>query len=357
MKKLTRVTLAAAGICIVTGLGLSLAGYLMGGEPGFWISRNGLYTNRQIREHNAEKLVELEKTEIDPVTSMDVRVSYGSITVKPSGDDSYYLEYGLYTRNREPEYTVKNGVLTFTCVPDQDVSETWGSAGFFVIDNVYVHERGSVTIYVPESIPLETVKLYTSDSDVVYDGPEAKTLDITSKYGGITLEGAKAKNAYLTASDGTIRCLDGTFTSLDIINKYGETDLDRMDLERLDIDASDSRIALREITSKNISVVNKYGSVKGSTLTADSITVKQSDGTCDIKTADIKSGAFENKYGDVTLELTGTEEEYNYDLVMEYGDIRLNDKRVEEESLRENNNADKNIVMTASDGSIWIMTK
>ncbi len=26
-------------------------------------------------------------------------------------------------------------------------------------------------------------KLYTSNSDVIYDGPDTKTLDITSKYG------------------------------------------------------------------------------------------------------------------------------------------------------------------------------
>ena len=31
-----KVTMAVAGVCIVAGLGLSLAGYAMGGEPGFW---------------------------------------------------------------------------------------------------------------------------------------------------------------------------------------------------------------------------------------------------------------------------------------------------------------------------------
>lgn len=41
MNKVMRGTLAAAGICIVAGLGLSLAGFVMGGEPGFWIGRSG----------------------------------------------------------------------------------------------------------------------------------------------------------------------------------------------------------------------------------------------------------------------------------------------------------------------------
>ncbi|MCD7964600.1 MAG: hypothetical protein LUG90_02330 [Clostridiaceae bacterium] len=108
MNKVMRGTLAAAGICIVAGLGLSLAGFVMGGEPGFWIGRSGLYTNREVRTKNAGKLVELEKTELDPFTSMDVRADYGSITVKPSGDDSCYLEYSLYVRDKDPVDTVKN---------------------------------------------------------------------------------------------------------------------------------------------------------------------------------------------------------------------------------------------------------
>lgn len=357
MNKVMRGTLAAAGICIVAGLGLSLAGFVMGGEPGFWIGRSGLYTNREVRTKNAGKLVELEKTEIDPFTSMDVRADYGSITVKPSGDDSCYLEYSLYVRDKDPVYTVKNGILTFTCIPDANSSETWGSAGFFVVNTADVHESGSLTIYVPENTPMNTVKLYTSNSDVVYAGPDAGTLDLTSKYGSIRLNGVKAESAFLTASDGVIRCSDGTFTSLDIINKYGDTSLERINSDRLDIEASDSRITMMDLVSKNISVVNNYGSIKSSAVAADSLSVEQSDGTCDIKMADIKNGTFINKYGDIKLELTGTETEYNYDLTMKYGNIRLNGKSLEGEDLREHNGAEKNIIMTANDGSMRITTK
>ena len=359
MKKIMKVTMAVAGVCIVAGLGLSLAGYAMGGEPGFWIGRNGMYTNQQARNLNAEKLVELEKTKIDPFTSMDVRVNYNGIKIKPSEDDSYYLEYHLYIRNKEPEYTIKNGILSFTCVPEPTNSETWGSAGFLVIEGSYVHDRedGSVTIYVPKDTPMDAVKLYTSDSSVIYDGPDTKTLDITSKYGSIDLSGIKAETAYFTASDGAIYCDSGTFTSLDIINKYGETDLNSIEADRLDIDASDSQIVLKDIVSRNITVTNKYGSIKGSAIVSDSMTMKQSDGSCDIRMADIKNGDFENKYGDITLELTGAEKDYNFDLMMKYGDINLNGRNTSEKDLRENNGADKNIAMTANDGSMRITTK
>ena len=154
-----------------------------------------------------------------------------------------------------------------------------------------------------------------------------------------------------------IRCSDGTFTSLDIINKYGDTSLERINTDRLDIEASDSRITMMDLVSKNISVVNNYGSIKSSAVAADSLSVEQSDGTCDIKMADIKNGTFINKYGDIKLELAGTETEYNYDLTMKYGNIRLNGRSLEGEDLREHNGAEKNIIMTANDGSMRITTK
>ena len=53
--------------------------------------------------------------------------------------------------------------------------------------------------------------------------------------------------------------------------------------------------------------------------------------------ADIKNGDFENKYGDITLELTGAEKDYNFDLMMKYGDINLNGRNTSEKDLRENN--------------------
>ena len=112
-----------------------------------------------------------------------------------------------------------------------------------------------------------------------------------------------------------------------------------------------------DLVSKNISVVNNYGSIKSSAVAADSLSVEQSDGTCDIKMADIKNGTFINKYGDIKLELAGTETEYNYDLTMKYGNIRLNDRSLEGEDLREYNGAEKNIIMTANDGSMRITTK
>ena len=82
-------------------------------------------------------------------------------------------------------------------------------------------------------------------------------------------------------------------------------------------------------------MTNKYGSIKGSAIVSDSMTMKQSDGSCDIRMADIKNGDFENKYGDITLELTGAEKDYNFDLMMKYGDINLNGRNTSEKDLRE----------------------
>ena len=71
-------------------------------------------------------------------------------------------------------------------------------------------------------------RLYTSDNSVIYDGPDTKTLDITSKYGSIDLNGIKAETAYFTASDGTIHCDSGTSVSYTHLDVYKRQNYNRM---------------------------------------------------------------------------------------------------------------------------------
>lgn len=358
MRKLTRVTVTAAGICIVMGLGLSLAGRLMGGEPGFWIGRGGLYTNQDVRENRSRARLEvLEKTELEAFQDMEVRVDYNDIVIESSADGRYYIEYRLYTESRDPEYSVKNGILTVTCVRDLQENQNWGQIGFFTINNGTYREAGKVTIYVPEEASFGTVKLSTNDGSIVYGGPQADTLVAISNYGTIEIQDGEAESVSLTASDGSIILDGGTYTDIQVVNKYGKTKLKEISAGTIDVQAADSQITMKEIQANSIFLENKYGGIECSQITADSIRVKQSDGSCRLQEADIKNGTFENRYGSTELELVGKEKEYNYDLAMKYGSVKLNDRTFKEESVTEDNGADRNLSVTANDGKLRITTE
>lgn len=357
MKKLVKGVIITAAACIILGSGLCITGRMLGGEPGFWIRNDGFYTNQDIKKERAGRMAVLEKTELDAFGSMDIRVDYNHIVVKPSDDDRYYLEYRLYTRKNDPEYYVKDGVLNLTCMMNQNESGLSGNAGFFVIDAGGSYETGQATVYVPKNVPMDRVKLYNADGQITYDGPEAKTLNLTSNYGGILLENPTAEQAFFSLSDGSLTCEDGTFTNLTLTNKYGNTNLTRISAADIDIQISDGRLTMEQITTGTLTAENKYGRTRCSTITADVLSVRQSDGTCIFQNADIKNGRFENEYGNMNLDLTGAEKDYNFDLNMKYGDITLNGQKYEERDIHINNGAARTISTGSNDGHVKIQTK
>lgn len=357
MNKFVRYLIVTAGACTIMGFGLIMAGRILGGEPGFWIRSDGFHTNQDMRHDRAGQIATLEKTEMEPFESINIQVDFNHITVKPSDDGRYYLECRLFTRKNKPEYDVKDGVLNLTCIMEPDSYASYGTSGFFIVNTDSVNQNGEVTVYVPNDIPMDLVKLYSNDGDVAYEGPEAKTLDFTSKYGGIQLKSPKAENAYLTLSDGTVSLDGGSFTTLNLTNKYGNTTLNRITASRIDIKASDGNLTMKEIIAGSLTTENKYGKTVLDSVTADSLMMDQNDGDCTIRNADINSGCFENKFGDITLELTGLEADYNYNLKMKYGKIRLNGQTYDEEDYHKNNGASKNIRTDSNDGNVRILTR
>lgn len=356
MRKLMRISLIVASVCTVAGLGFALAGYVMGGEPGFWVRRDGLYTNQDLRDQNAKKLRVLEKTKIGTIESMDIQVDYNDIVVKPSGDENCYLEYRVFTEEKEPEYAVDDGTLTFTCI--QEAGEKhWGTAGFFVISYDGTIERGLVTVYVPERTRLDKVTLYTSSGDISYEGPDAGTIDITSEYGDVELSGADAGTVRLTASSGEFRCTEGKYDSFYGKNEYGRTYLRDIDAGEMTVESSSGGVTLKDITAVSVVVKDMYGDVECSAVKAGDLTVSLSSGGLDVREADIRDGNFENQYGDVRLELTGGEKDYNYDLSVEYGEVKVNNRSSVEHDIKEDNGADRNVVVSAENGLIRIITE
>lgn len=203
---------------------------------------------------------------------------------------------------------------------------------------------------------MNQVKLYNKDGSVEYDGPDAKTLDITSLYGSVELKHKTAETVLVNMADGTLTCDGGSFADLSVVNQYGEINLNQITASAMSIDASDAGITMNGINVDHITIVNDYGSISSDTMETDSIMVKQSDGQCTMKRITVRDGVFENKYGDMKLYLTGDETDYNYELSMKYGTIRLNERNFEEQSVHENHGADRNIKMTASDGAMTIRT-
>lgn len=354
MSRMGKGTLLAAVFCAVSGLVIFTVGLRLGGEPGFWIDRTGIHTNQEIREQAAGSQMVLEKTELAEFCEMDIQSSCNDIEVLPSEDGKYYIEYVVNVQNAEPRYEVKGEVLTFEYV--RKAGENTGNGiSFMIWDTDNPFKQGYVKIYVPENAAMKNIKLSNSDGSIRYEGPDAENYDITSEYGSITLKNVKAESISIHASDGSINCdslFSGTFT---LENHYGKSTMNNIISDVMEISASDGSVSLTQIQTGALSVENTYGGLNGDSVQADSLSVRMSDGSCTIRQADVKQASFTNSYGSIKLELTGREEDYNYNIDTEYGSITVNGRKYdEEEDYRVNHEANRNIAIDASDGSVVI---
>lgn len=358
MRKIIKSTLIAAGICVVSGMALLAAGTALGGRPGFYISRNGLYTSQeQNKKMGYVGTASQERKEVGEINNFYLDADYNNIAVIPSGDDKYYIEYMIPLREIDPDPVceIKDNQLNFRFQGgNMDYSY---DVGFLVWETGSQFKRGYVNLYVPEDALPESMVLKSSDGTVSVKRINSKELNITAKYGAVELSKISGGNLSVISSDGSIECSEAGYKTMDLENKYGSTVLEGIKAEDLILDSSDGTISMERVKASNVSASNKYGSIEGRDLKTENLTVKQSDGFCEITELDLVRGEFSNSYGSTSLSLTGKESDYSYDLKTTYGSVSVNGRDYEEESYQKDNGTQNSIRAVLQDGSIEIETK
>ena len=109
MKPVTKKVLIVSACCIAAGIVLTGAGLAAGGFPGLQITRSGVLSSSDTPAPH-----QLDKTQIDPFTDMEIVIDEGDLEILPSNDGNCYLEYLLDGSGSEPEWEVRNGTFYFT---------------------------------------------------------------------------------------------------------------------------------------------------------------------------------------------------------------------------------------------------
>lgn len=349
MKKFSKTILMIATCLVVAGAGFLGVGYALGGSPSFAIGPEGIVNGTTSVNHS------LEKTRIDAFENVKLTVNFGDITIVPS--DGYYLEYSLTGDEKGPAYSVDNKTLTF-----RKIQENAGAVySFFYsgpVGNVYDPKGNDyLKLYVPEDVYLENVQIVGSDGEFVWDG-SVKTdwLSVDISYGDMKVSDVQGKQIELNSSDGKIEVSNCAAETLKVYNAYGNTILKQVDVQDLTVELSDGKLEMEQIKAENNDIRNYYGSIKGDVLSGNIWNVYQSDGNCRFDEADIQDLKVESSYGDVELNMLGAEDDYDYDLHSDYGSVRLNGYRRDEE-IRIRNKADRVIRVDSSDGKIVVNTE
>lgn len=246
MRTLTGRILAISGILILLGGGLSAAGWFLDGEPGFYIGRKGIHTNREVEEklYN-EKLEGLDKTEIGGFRSIRIRSESADISVKPSANGHFYLEYQLPPQGKQPVYTVENGLFSMDIKGWQSDGMS-GIAGFFMSTDSSTHMSGFVTVYVPEDIPMEGIHFNTES-------------------GNLDAEGIKTSALTLISASGNAAAEEVTAAKLEVKTESGNTDAEAAGMENGSFESGSGNISLKftgQETDYNYKIRTESGEIE-----------------------------------------------------------------------------------------------
>lgn len=316
MKPLTKKILITSGCLTGAGIILAVAGFFSGGWPGFQITKEGLRSASLQKDPYV-----LEKTEIDSFSGIDLDLySEADIELLPSDDGRFYLEYTLGGNYAEPVCDVSNGRLTLTQKND-------------VINGVYFFgpmpftSAGSpvIRVYIPAETVLSEINIYSDYGDLIVDRVSSEHASICLDYGDLQMDDTRFADAGIELSGGDLNSSAFSADSLTLTCGYGDVSFDQMSVINADITMEDGDLAL-----------DAYGL---ETLTGIS------------------------EYGDTDLTLHDPYNSYSFNLVTEYGDIKLpesaggavsSDEDSWGMSYRSKANGVKKIEFTSEDGNINI---
>lgn len=295
----------------------------------------------------------LEKTSLDDFSEISISISYADISIIPS--DGYYLEYRLDGTCKEPTYSVSDGKFHFE---EGNVQEKYQvHFGLFPEGPFYLK------LYVPEDKYFDLLSIYNDSGNVDFQQIQAKEAELTLDYGNLNFENFTGDTFHLTMDSGnldfgTISCND-----LTIKNEYGNVTGDSLTASTSgSIKLDSGNLETQQLTSSTFSLTNDYGNTDIYSFTSSNSTFSINSGNLSLEDADFETVDIRNEYGNVDLELRQDLTDFNYDLSTEYGDIHVDNKRMqpnddEECTYKKDNGKDRDIEIFCDSGNINVTRK
>ncbi|HJD47703.1 MAG TPA: DUF4097 domain-containing protein [Candidatus Mediterraneibacter norfolkensis] len=322
MKRKTKMILIFSVSCIAAGALLTGAGRLWGGSPGFAWTRDGIVTASSSRDPYS-----MEKTPVDELTSVEINIgSAADISILPSDDEKFYLEYLLDGAYDSPQFEISSGRLTLA------QAEGTASGGIFLFGSGLNFGSGFgikdvspyVRLYVPSDSMLSDVSAYSDAGSVEVRDLSAGKASFSASFGDLTLD----------------NCI---FGSLEAVTDSGS------------IEGSD-------IQTGSLVAENDFGSTAFRSTAVTSARITASSGDILLEAQELETLEGSNDFGDTRICLSDPLSSYSCNLSTDFGDIILPDNisgghvsdGFGEGSYTSEGSGDRQITFTASAGEIEI---
>lgn len=204
-------------ICfIIGGAMLTGLGFLLGGYPGLTVSSRGIRASADRAEP-----YKLQKTKLDSFTDVDLKIhSYADLSILPSDDQNYYIEYLLNGNCGQPSYGIKKQTFSF-----YQSNEGIGFLDIGTFDLPKSIQDFYVRLYIPKDKILGVLQIYNDSGNISISNLMADSADITCEYGDITFEDFTCNSAVLKLDSSDARIDADKIKTLKCDSEYGDITL------------------------------------------------------------------------------------------------------------------------------------
>lgn len=258
--------------------------------------------------------------------------------------DKFKIHVDYNTKVSDISYKVNNGVL--------ELNET-GKGN----KNTFNFKGNTIKIYVPENTAFTLLDMTISSGDFSSDKFNYKDLKITDSYGDVSINNGEFETINIQCKSGDIEFNNIKFTSCTINNSYGDIKLDKAQGNTLSMDDKSGDVELKNTNVKDaVKVQSSYGNFDGNTIECKELSVDMKSGNVNIEDGKILNSNITSSYGNVEFENKMDENQFNYNIKCNYGDINVNGNDIEKEYVK-NNGMQNSVNIDCSSGDVELQFK
>lgn len=327
--KLSIILIIIGGICAVAGWSLGGSTTIVKNKNGYQIPTKELI---EINEPvDAFKVIDIEAHQID------------HIEIISSNQFGIEVEYQGYAG--KISYKVENEML----IIEQDRTQVQ-----FGISLPTFFET-SIKVYVPQDASLNSINIKTSYSNTKLANINTHDLTIENPYGNVSLNQVTSIMTSIQSESANYKIENSSLGHMVLTNSYGNVELNNCELTELSGNLESGNFVMTQSEINDLRLYNEYGNNRLNNITALKLAIKAQSGNIDIKNGDVTSTEIENEYGNVSLDYAQTLTDYNYKLINQYGDNRVNGEKLGSHADVDNQ-ANREINVTAQSGNITLNT-
>lgn len=317
MSKVLKRVLLGCVCCLAVGSLLVIVGRAAGGTMNYAIGKDfEVYIDNDSQSYTNEtmELEEFNNLTVD-VETCDVEIRQG---------ESYQLSYRLRERNI-PDIEVKDGRLTVIKKPEKK----HGFGGSFIwYSNMFdVSKRAIITITVPEEHNLSELNVDCEFGNIEIDNIVAKSCEIKSESGSVTVIGLEAETGEIVSEYGNITLADCSGKSCTVKGESGNGSFENLTFDEMNVEMEYGNIKINNDKIDMLTLKAESGNVVANNLTA-----KQFEGTAEYGNMNIDRSVIDQvklncESGNVKANLIGSIEDYDLDLYSDVGNIKVNGEK------------------------------